>query len=270
MAWLTIEDDLGDTLTLERRPERIVSLVPSITETVIALGAAERLVGITSYCVEPAEAVARIAKVGGTKGFHLDRIEALAPDLVVANKEENRKHHIDALREHYPVFVTYPRTLEDAIKMVGDLGALTGESNAAARIIADYGRAIAALDAEAVAVRLRTACMIWRDPWMAAGPDTYMSRLLERFGFENIFEDGGGRYPETTLETIAGRRAELVILPSEPYEFGDRDRDEVQSFFTSRGHDVRVIRMDGSYLTWFGVRTVAAVGYLGAAKVALV
>ncbi|MFQ5512485.1 MAG: helical backbone metal receptor, partial [Candidatus Krumholzibacteriia bacterium] len=114
---IVLTDALGDELRLAGPPKRIVSLVPSITESLIELGAGGRLVGITGYCVHPAEAVASIAKVGGTKGFSFDRIETLAPDLVIANKEENRKHHIDRLRDAYPVFVTYPRTVKEAIEM---------------------------------------------------------------------------------------------------------------------------------------------------------
>jgi ABC-type Fe3+-hydroxamate transport system substrate-binding protein len=228
---ITIRDDLGDELLLEQLPRRIVSLVPSVTETVVDLGAGDRLVGITNYCVHPAEAVASLRKVGGTKGFSFEKIDELHPDLILANKEENRRHQIDRLRESYPVFVTYPRTVDDAIKMVIDLGALTGTSAQAREFALSCESVMEAVDGNVTA--LRTACFIWRDPWMAAGHDTYMNSLLSRLGFANVFEKSEGRYPETTLQSVLERDPEVILLPDEPYEFGQIDREEIGAI--SRG-----------------------------------
>jgi ABC-type Fe3+-hydroxamate transport system substrate-binding protein len=253
---LNITDDLGDTLVLERLPRRIVSLVPSITETVIELGAGERLVGVTNYCIYPAGVVGNIPKVGGTKGFSLERIDGLQPDLILANKEENRRQLIEALREKYPVFVTYPRTVVGADEMVVDLGRITGREAAAAHIAESCDRVLTSIDPSITGGPLRTACMIWRDPWMAAGPDSYMSDLLETFGFKNVFTSEDGRYPETTVDAVVERDAEVIILPDEPYEFGERDQREVEELIGSLGHRARVLLMEGSLLTWFGARTL--------------
>ncbi len=312
---IVIVDALGDELCLAAPPKRIVSLVPSVSETLIELGAGERLVGITGYCVHPADAVASIAKVGGTKGFSFDKIAALEPDLVIGNKEENRKHQIDKLREKYPVFVTYPRTVKEAIEMVRDLGTLTGTRAKAEEFAeacveaislaaglppdprrtvsgprsatlgyppsADDPRLLPRTDrrqsnasparparehGSLVAAARRTACLIWRDPWMAAGPDTYMSDLLETTGFENVFSAADGRYPETTLEAIVERSPDVIILPDEPYEFGEKDEGEIRAFLKEKGHRAEILRMDGSYLTWFGTRTLLGLEYLGALR----
>lgn len=259
---ISIRDDLGDELALERLPERIVSLVPSVTETIFDLGAGDRLVGITNYCVHPAEAVEKIVQVGGTKGFHFDRIEELAPDLIIANKEENRKHHIEKLRESYPVFVTYPQTVEQAMKTVLDLGTLTGTSRRASELAAACNHTLESYNPSMVGPALRTACLIWRDPWMAVGPRTYMEELLSWVGFANVFDTGAERYPKITLEALIERRTEVILLPDEPYAFSEKDRSEIADFLLERDHRARILLCDGSYLTWFGSRTLRGLRFL--------
>jgi ABC-type Fe3+-hydroxamate transport system substrate-binding protein len=267
---IVVRDDLGDELVFDDLPGRIVSLVPSITETVIDLGAAERLVGITNYCVHPAEVVAGLAKVGGTKGFSLQEIDTLQPDLILANKEENRKHQIDALRKDYPVFVTYPRTVDQAIEMALNLGVLTGTSTRATEFAVSCNDLLRSLDRSVVGQSLRTACMIWRDPWMAAGPDSYMSDLLGTLGLVSVFTGAEGRYPETSLDAILRKQPDVIILPDEPYEFGAEDKTEIEAFLQKHRGRARVLRMDGSYLTWFGTRTLKGLRFLYDAKVSLV
>ena len=266
---ITVTDDLGDDLVLGAPPARIVSLVPSITETLIDLGVGERLVGITNYCVHPRPVVDGIAKVGGTKGISFEKIGALAPDLILANKEENRKQHIDRLRKTYPVFVTYPRTVEGAIRMVIDLGRLIGCEERAAEIASECSQLLEDAPPSVVGPPLRTACMIWRDPWMAAGSDNYMSELLATVGLVNVFDTADGRYPETTLDAVIERAGEVVLLPDEPFEFGAADRAEIESYLAEKKHDARVLLVDGSYLTWFGSRTARGLGYLQAVKAEL-
>jgi ABC-type Fe3+-hydroxamate transport system substrate-binding protein len=266
---IQIRDDLGDELTLDDVPRRIVSLVPSVTETVIALGAADRLAGVTNYCVYPADIVKDIPKVGGTKGFSFESIDAARPDLILANKEENRKHQIEKLRERYPVFVTYPRTVEQAIKMILDLGVLTGTEERASELAASCDHFLESMEPAIAGPPLRTACMIWRDPWMAVGPDSYVSALLDRVGFVNVFTEADGRYPETTLDAVIERRPEVIILPSEPYEFGKADQEELDRFLEGRGVAATTLRMDGSLLTWFGSRTLKGLRFFYETKARL-
>jgi ABC-type Fe3+-hydroxamate transport system substrate-binding protein len=259
---INIRDDLGGELTLDGVPRRIVSLVPSITETVIGLGAADRLVGINNYCVYPADVVKDIRKVGGTKGFSMDVIDAVGPDLILANKEENRKHQIETLRESYPVFVTYPRTVEGAVKMILDLGVLTDTQERASEHAASCDFFLESIDLSIAGPPLRTVCMIWRDPWMAVGPDSYVSALLDRIGFVNVFTKADGRYPETTLDAVIERQPEVIILPSEPYAFRKQDKDELDDLLSARGVMASTLRMDGSLLTWFGTRTIKGLRFL--------
>jgi len=266
---ITVTDDFGQTLVFEKAPERIVSLVPSITETLIELGAGNRVVGITNYCIHPARAVDDIPRVGGTKGASLEKIDALRPDLVITNREENRKRRIDALREKYPVYVTYPRTVEQALKIVADLGTLTRTSAKAAEIAETCDQIVTSTDPVVRGNPFPTACLIWRDPWMAVGADTYISDLLGTFGFRNVFTRDDGRYPEVSLGTIAERGTDVIILPNEPYAFAEPDRRQIDSSLTEKGRKVRILLVDGSYLTWFGYRTMQGLRFLRYAKAKL-
>jgi iron complex transport system substrate-binding protein len=266
---ITVTDDLGQPLVFEKAPERIVSLTPTVTETLIEMGAGNRVVGITNYCTHPARAVDKIPRVGGTKSIALEKVDALKPDLVIANREENRRRHIDALRESCPVFVTHPKTVENALKTVADLGRLTRTSAKAVEITEACRQILSSIGPEARSKTLATACLIWRDPWMAVGPGGYVNDLLETFGFRNVFKPDDGRYPETNLETIARRRTEVVLLPNERYAFGEPDRKEVGSFLAAKGRPVRVQVVEGSYLTWFGFRTIQGLRFLGQLKLKL-
>lgn len=269
VAQIVIRDGLGRKVVLGSPPQRIVSLVPSITETIIELGARGRLVGITNYCIHPAPLVRGIAKVGGTKGFSPEKIDELRPDLVIANKEENRRHQIERLREKYDVFVTYPRDVDQAIQMVADLAVITGTGPVADEFSQSCGRLLGEIDQAGTSTPHHTACMIWRDPWMAAGPDSYMSALLERTGFANVFAGTSERYPETTIEAVIDKNVDVIMLPSEPYEFGGKDRAEVQALVRKRGRRTRVLLVEGSYLTWFGSRTLPGLRYLWDVKKSL-
>jgi ABC-type Fe3+-hydroxamate transport system substrate-binding protein len=212
--------------------------------------------------VYPADVVKDIRKVGGTKGFSLEEIATAAPDLILANKEENRKHQIEKLRELYPVFVTYPRTVEGAVKMILDLGGLTGAQERASELAASCDFFLESMEPSIAGPPFRTVCMIWRDPWMAVGPDSYASALLDRIGFINVFTKADGRYPETTLDEVIERQPEVIILPSEPYEFRKQDKDELDEFLSERGVMASTLRMDGSLLTWFGTRTIKGLRFL--------
>lgn len=261
-----VTDDLGDLVELAALPVKIVSLVPSITETLFELGAGGLVAGVTDYCIHPEAAVADIPKVGGTKGISLDRVAALDPDLVIANKEENRKPEVEALRGECPVFVTDPRTVEGAMKTVLDLGALTGRSIEASTMAADCESRLSGVYPAVLARPFRTACFVWRDPWMAVGPDTYVGDLLDTFGFKNIFAPADGRYPQTSLEAVLDRGPEVIMLPNEPFEFGSSDVGEIETFFIDRGVRVKILTMDGTLLTWFGYRTALGIDYLRQAK----
>lgn len=272
---LELTDVTGVDLRIVTPVRRIVSLVPSITETVFALGGAAALVGRTRYCIHPKGDVDAIERVGGTKDPRLDRIIALRPDIVLANREENLREHIDALRAAgIVVHVGEPRTPDDALRMVAMIGSMLEQIEAAARVVLAGEAVLHQLEeyrAEreaADALRLKPigarklAALIWRDPWMVAGGDTYVSGMLEALGFANAFGDAV-RYPEVTVADLVERSPDIILLPSEPYAFGIKDADELRLLIAERGGRVsRIQHCEGEDLMWFGARTPAALGRL--------
>jgi ABC-type Fe3+-hydroxamate transport system substrate-binding protein len=232
-----------------------VSLVPSLTETLFAIGAGDRVVGRTEYCVLPSGAVDRVPAFRGTKNPDVEAIIALRPALVLANVEENTPRAVGRLRAAgVPVFVTYPRTVEEGIETVATLGRLAGGAaeQAASRLAAELEATLASVRAAAARRRPRPVfCPIWKGPWMAFSADTYAHDLLAVCGGVNVYADGPRRYFPVTLAEAAARRPEVVLLPDEPYAFGPADAAEVVAAFPGAG-ERRVRLVSGRHLTWYG------------------
>jgi ABC-type Fe3+-hydroxamate transport system substrate-binding protein len=254
-------DASGVTLPFGPPPRRIVSLVPSITETLCALGLADALVGVTVYCVEPRDVVRGKERIGGEKDPDLARIRALSPDLVVANVEENLREHVDQLRAwSIPVWVTYPRTVAEGIRLVGELGEVTGATERAGRLLAEleplYARVRAArADRPPVAVFYP----IWRNPYMTINRDTYIHDMLETCGAANVFADRTERYPSVTLPEVAALRPEVILLPDEPFRFRRAHLADFTPYVdvpaVRRG---RIHLVDGKPFSWHGPRIADA------------
>lgn len=260
-------DATGATLAPPRPPRRIVSLIPSTTETLCRLGLAEALAGVTVYCREPADVVRTKPRVGGEKDPDLAKIRALAPDLVIANVEENRREHVETLRAWgIPVWVTYPRTVADGIRMIRELGALTGTESRATAIAG----ALEALVAEVAAARARRPPVpvfyaIWREPWMTVGRDTYVHDMLRLCGGANVFADRPDRYPTVTLADVAARRPAVILLPDEPFRFRRAHRaDFVPYADVPAVRDGRIHLVDGKPFSWHGPRIADALRTLPA------
>ena len=254
-------DASGVALELRRAPRRIVSLIPSTTETLCHLGLADALVGVTVYCVEPREIVATKTRIGGEKDPNLDAIRRLEPDLVIANIEENVREHIDALRASgIPVWVTFPTTVRGAIRMIRDLGDVTGAQERATALADELDRLcdrVAAGMATRPAVSVFYA--IWRGPYMTIGRDTYIHDMLHLCGGRNIFDDRVERYPMVTLEEVAARGPQVIILPDEPFRFR---RAHLRDFEPYAGvpavRDRRIHLVDGKPFSWHGPRIADA------------
>jgi ABC-type Fe3+-hydroxamate transport system substrate-binding protein len=259
MAWLQIADELGFKIELEHRPERIVSLVPSWTETLFAFGLKARIVGITRFCVAPPE-TATVAKIGGTKNPNIGAIGDLAADLVIANAEENRREDIEHLRSlGIAVFTTYPRKIGSAVESIMKLGSVLGcepQANAMARAIVREVSAIETGLGPWAKLRFRAFCPIWKNPWMSFNADTYADDVLRMLGFSNIFASAGERYPRTTIAEAVALRPDFVLLPDEPYEFRGKDVEELKPLLPpplSR----RVVLISGRDLHWYGVHMLS-------------
>jgi ABC-type Fe3+-hydroxamate transport system substrate-binding protein len=250
-----VTDARGTAVGLPDRVERVVSLVPSLTEWLVVAGVGERLVGVTDWCLEPAGALAGLTRVRGTKNPDLEAIRGLEPDLVVANAEENRKLDVQRLEAGgLAVFVTMPTTVAGAVAELRDLAAAVGDLPQAAALDTDLVAAVATAYRRRPGRQVRYACAVWRDPWMWLGRRTYGADLLGLAGGRPVLDDPATRYPRLDPGTLAALAPELVLLPSEPYEFGAADAEEVAAAFGG----TRVELVDGRALTWYGPRIPAA------------
>jgi ABC-type Fe3+-hydroxamate transport system substrate-binding protein len=269
-----LTDDLGRSVSLARPPRRVVSLVPSDTHSVIALGALDRLVGRTTYCESP-EAQA-VATIGGTKNVDVEAVLALAPDLVIANQEENTRAALEALARYAPVLVSLPRRVDQGIAHLARLARALGVADREpARSLIRRGYALVG----AAATGPRAFVPIWMDPLMTFNADTFGSDVLAHVGIANVFgdrlrlyplsadlgktapQDAAGRdvrYPRVTLDEVAARRPELLVLPDEPHAFTAADEAALRAAL--RG--VRVVRVSGKDLFWYGAWTIDALDRL--------
>lgn len=254
-----VRDHLGRVSRVPVEVRRIVSLCPSLTETLFALGVGRRVVGRTRYCVHPEEGVKTVCKVGGTKQVDLDAVRVLRPDVVVAAREENRREDVEAIARSCPVFVTDVETYEAGVDVIGDLAALVGMRSAGERLMGRVREAFGPLMASAADGRsLRVAYLIWRAPWMGVGGGTYIGDLLRLCGFGNALEGAESRYPEVTLDGLGEMGLDAVFLSSEPFPFVAEHVAEVGEALP--GVDVRLV--DGEMFGWYGVRMEQAGGYL--------
>jgi iron complex transport system substrate-binding protein len=236
-------------------PLRLVSLVPSTTETLFALGRGPDLVGYTRFCVRPEGEIDPRKWIGGTKNPKVDRIIALAPNLVLANREENRAEDIAALEAAgIPVWVAEPRTVREAIDDLRLVAALVGRRAEGEQVAAGLETRLAALREGKEDHPRRVAYLIWREPWMVAGQETFIADLLAQGGAVVPF---AGRYPEVTLDKL--KETDLVLLSSEPFPFQEKHREELLAAGLSP-HQVRLV--DGERLSWHGVRLLDELPYV--------
>jgi len=236
---------------------RIVCLVPSITELVCDLGLAEDLVGRTGFCIHPWETVKKIPKVGGTKDIKLEHIRELAPTHAIVNVDENRREDADALAEFVPqVVVTHPLGPLDNLDLYRLLGAIFGREPEAERLCEQFERALDALRARTWPPQ-DVLYLIWRDPWMAVAPDTYIAQMLALVGWRSHPLHSEDRYPTVELEQYTGH-VDRVLLSSEPYHFRERHIAEVAA---ATPH-ARVSLIDGEMISWYGSRAIQGLRYL--------
>lgn len=223
---------------------RIISLVPSLTELIIDLGLGKQLAGRTRFCVHPKKQVADIPIIGGTKNPRVDKIIDLNPDIIIANKEENRKHHIEQLQKNHRVEVTDIGTIEEALFTIYDLGEKLGARQKAKTLIEKINQRLYQHPDEPA---LRTAYFIWKDPWMTVGGDTYIHDVMDHWNLQNIFAQHT-RYPNIPLETLPDFKPELILLSSEPYPFKEKHLAEIQQVCP----DTRVLLVEGEWFSWYG------------------
>jgi ABC-type Fe3+-hydroxamate transport system substrate-binding protein len=235
-------------------PARIVSLVPSVTELLVEWGLATRLAGRTTFCVEPRWIRATVPSVGGTKTPDLPRIVSLRPDLVILERDENTREAAEALAAAgLKLLVLEIRSLKDCLKAYRELGDAVGRPGAGR----ERAEALEALLKGRPRKGPRTLTLVWKDPWMSAGPDTYVADMVRQAGLTPI---GPERYPTLTDADLAALDPEVILLPDEPYRFTARHQAELQKQFPR----ARVRKLDGRHLTWYLSRTRQALEALEA------
>jgi ABC-type Fe3+-hydroxamate transport system substrate-binding protein len=225
---------------------RIVSLVPSQTELLADLGLDEEVVGLTRFCVRPEGWKERKTIVGGTKNLLPERIAAIRPTLTLANREENVREEVEPLAALAPVHVTDVATVAEAVAMVRKVGGLVGRGREAEALAEEIEAGFASLRPGRTR---RAVYLIWREPYMTVGGDTFISDVMARAGLENVFADLA-RYPEVTPQEIAAARPEVLLLSSEPYPFGEEHADELGRALP----DVDIRLVDGEVFSWYGSR----------------
>lgn len=247
-------DQLARKVDVPDFPGRIVSLVPSQTELLADLGLADRVVGITKFCVHPAGWRKAKTIVGGTKQFDFDAIRSLNPDLIIGNKEENYEAGIKQLSAQYPVWMSDIVTLEDSFQMITEIGRLTQTERRAIELrdaIRDSFRGLPKLPA------LRTLYLIWRNPWMAAASGTFIHEMLTLAGVSNCISHLS-RYPELTSQQIQALNPQLVLLSSEPYPFREKHIREINQLCP----EAKILLVDGEMFSWYGSRLLKFAAYL--------
>lgn len=276
MPTLKLSDDLGRLLTFARAPRRVVSLVPSDTYNVVALGARDSLVGRTIWCEVPE--AADVATIGGTKDVDVEAVLALEPELVIANQEENTRSALEALAAKVPVLVSLPRRVDQGIAHLARLARIFGvEEREDVRALIRRGYALRGASATGV----RAFMPIWMDPLMTINADTFGSDVLAQVGIANAFgdrlrlyplaadlgktapQDAGGRdvrYPRVTLDEVRARDPQLIVLPDEPHAFTAED----EAVLTAALPGARVLRISGRDVFWYGAWTIGAIDRLAA------
>jgi iron complex transport system substrate-binding protein len=279
----------GQLLVFRKPPRRVVSLVPSLTESLFDLGLGFAVVGITDYCTQPAEALAGLPRLGGPKNPHLEEILALQPDLVLANQEENTRQSVEFLEAAgLAVWVTFPQTVRQSLDVLWHLAGLFESRLAAARLESLETTLEWAVSAAANNNSLRCFCPIWYDPgadsrpwWMTFDRRTYCHDLLALLGAQNVFADRrrryplaadlgdappqepgerDTRYPRVTLEEIRQAQPEIILLPDEPFIFSEDHAAELRTLLPELPavQNNRIHRLDGSLITWHGTRLARA------------
>ena len=252
METRTVIDQVGRTVLIPKFPKRIISLVPSQTELLFDLGLDQRVVGITKFCVHPKEWFRTKARIGGTKKLNFNTISDLNPDLIIANKEENNKEDIERLEKDFPVWVSDINNLDSALEMIRLVGEIT--STDASELVSKIERNFQQL--KPFYPEQKTLYLIWKNPYMSAGSDTFIHDIMKRCGFENAISDS--RYPQLSEQNIVALKPELVLLSSEPFPFKAKHIEELHGLLPNA--EIKLV--NGEMFSWYGSRLKHVPPYL--------
>lgn len=251
-----VKDQMGFAIAVPATINRIVCLVPSITELLCDLGLEDKIVGITKFCVRPETCYKSKVRVGGTKDFDVEAIRLLNPDIIIANKEENQKDLLITLKKYFPVWISDVETTDQAVEMIELLGEVfkrTIESKDLVKKINFNFDKIEPLDKE-----IFVAYLIWKKPYMSINGNTYINNMLHKCGFKNVFSGSPSRYPKITTDLLQKAKPDVIFLSSEPYPFKEKHFAELQEMCPN----ARIFLVNGEMFSWYGSRMLKAPVYL--------
>ncbi|HVG40898.1 MAG TPA: helical backbone metal receptor [Chitinophagaceae bacterium] len=251
----TYTDQTGRTISLLNKPERIVSIVPSQTELLYYLGLEDEVCGITKFCIHPTDWFDNKKRVGGTKTLNIETIKDLNPDLIIGNKEENIKEQVTQLENEFPVWISDVITYTDALEMITMVGTICYKEERALRLVTKIENKFKGNDTENHNP-LKAIYLIWKDPFMTTGGDTFIHNMMQMAGFQNVFESFT-RYPQITLKEIAHEKPDVLLLSTEPYPFTHKHIDELKKNLPT----TKMVLVDGELFSWYGSRMLQAPAY---------
>jgi ABC-type Fe3+-hydroxamate transport system substrate-binding protein len=265
-VYLTITDQCDRRVELAQPPQKIISLVPSQTELLYDLGLENRIAGITRYCVHPDRAMASKQVVGGTKKIVNQRVKDLQPDLIICNKEENTPAIVAFCEQLAPTYVSDVADLESAMQMMADIGQLTNTVERAQELCDQIQSRFALLNTSLSSGSSSSSphalYLIWKNPYMSVGSDTFIHDMMHRGGFENVL-NAHQRYPQLTISQMIDLEPDVILFSSEPYNFKKSDEDDVCSAFAKAGKTPpSCIHVDGELFSWYGSRLLRTPAYL--------
>jgi ABC-type Fe3+-hydroxamate transport system substrate-binding protein len=256
-----VQDQTGNFVYIPFPPQRIISLVPSLTELLFDLGLNTEVAGITKFCVHPEEWFRSKTRIGGTKQLDLPLIESLQPDLVIASKEENVKEQVEAVQKFCPVYCSDVSNLQQSYEGIEQLGFLTDRIGKANQLINNIQHSFKGLPVASKPIR--AAYLIWQQPYMTVGGDTFINHMMQLAGFENVFA-AEQRYPEATVEELMKRNVEVILFSSEPFPFKQKHIDAFKQEWVKQNDllQLPVLKIvDGELFSWYGSRTLYAADY---------
>lgn len=246
-------DQLSRRVELSGIPKRIISIVPSQTELLFYLGLNVEVIGITKFCIHPADRFNSTTKVGGTKQLDIEKIRSLNPDLIIANKEENDRLQVEELMNICPVWISDIFDLGSALQMIGCIGDIVGKPEPANKLCMEINDRFNGIKLPLTG--LRVAYFIWRKPYMLAGRKTFIDSMLQRCGLNNVTEVE--RYPEIDASALVAANPDFVFLSSEPYPFAEKHMEEFKALLPN----AKVVLVDGEMFSWYGSRLLYAPAY---------
>jgi ABC-type Fe3+-hydroxamate transport system substrate-binding protein len=248
-------DQTGNTISIDRPPERVISLVPSQSEFLWDIGVRDQLAGITKFCVHPAEMFRTVERVGGTKQLDMEKIIRLQPDLIIGNKEENDRGQIETLQSMFNVWISDINSFDDAYDMMISMGKVFGKEMQVSAILDKLKPSIERT--KSIFPPKKTAYFMWNDPYMCAAANTFIHHVLQHSGLVNVF-GARSRYPIVDAQELQDAAPELCLLSSEPFPFSENHAGEIREILPGS----KILLVDGESFSWYGTRLLKLESYL--------